>query len=131
MTPQEIRDAIAADPALQAMGTEHGAIAAALSVGRTRPNRKEIGFGTVLETIGLSAGNAVLDAIVNTADYRYVKPLLEQGRLIASSPLVAGALSALVAATVITQGQADALIALGQDPETISTQQVIVAMEGA
>lgn len=36
MNAQEIRAAIAADPALQALGTEHGALAAVLSVGRTR-----------------------------------------------------------------------------------------------
>jgi hypothetical protein len=44
MTPQQIRDAIAASPALQAhqAAGNHAAIAAALSVGRTKPQVLEI-----------------------------------------------------------------------------------------
>lgn len=51
MTPQEIRAAIAASPALTALAQSPGgtdAIAAALSVGRTKPRKTEIGTGTIL-----------------------------------------------------------------------------------
>lgn len=119
MTPQAIREAIEADPALRALLPDSQAIAEALSAGRTRANSALIGNGLILATIGLTAGNALLDALNSTEDFRYVKPLLEQGRLQVSSPLVAGALAQLVSASVITQGEADALIALGREPDPV------------
>lgn len=89
------------------------AIAAALSLGRVRLVPTEIGAGSVLETIGLSTGNALLDAVAAAPDYRHVKPLLEQGRLRIDSPLVRATLDGLVPA-VLTQAQADALKALAE-----------------
>jgi len=123
MDIQEIRTAIAAAPELVALVPDTQAIADALSVGRTRPNRREIGNGTILETIGLAAGNELLDVIQSQADFRHVRPLLEQGRLIASSPLVVGTLQSLVG-TVLTQPQADALISLGRDPDPVPEMDV-------
>lgn len=96
MTPQEIRDAIAASPALTALVPDTQAIADALSVGRTRTAPTDAGNGTVLEALGLTVGNALLDVLYSQAAYRHVKPLLEQGRLRLDSPLCAAALGALV-----------------------------------
>lgn len=96
------------------------AIADALNVGRTKPARVEIGNGTILETLGLAAGNTLLDVINSVPDYRHVKPLLEQGRMIAGSPVVASAIAALVAAGVIAQADADKLAALGREPDPVS-----------
>jgi len=110
---------------------EHGQIAAIVSVGRTRPSGKEVGIGTILETMGLGAGNAMLDAIYGDQMFRYVKPLLEQGRLIVSSPLVAATLQGLVQANVIQQADADKLLALATVPSPVSTDQVIQALKGA
>lgn len=108
---------------------EHGQIAALVSVGRTKPSGLEVGHGTVLETIGLAAGNAFLDAIHGSPDFRHVKPLLEQGRLIVSSPLVVATIQAMVPG-VITQADADKLLALAVVPAPVTTQEVIAAMEG-
>ncbi|NBV95814.1 MAG: hypothetical protein EBR90_03370, partial [Actinobacteria bacterium] len=69
---------------------DHGAIAEALSVGRIKRVTTEIGNGKILETIGLAAGNALLDAIYATPDFKYVVPLLEQGRLDISSDVARG-----------------------------------------
>ena len=55
MTADEIRAAIAADPALQALVPDTQAIAAALSVGRTRYVETQIGVGTIIEVLGLAA----------------------------------------------------------------------------
>ncbi len=120
MTPEAIRSAIAADPALQALLPDSQAIADAMSVGRTRANSVEVGVGLILATIGLVSGNALLDALYAAPDFRYVKPLLEQGRLVVSSPLVGVALAGMVAAAVITQAEADALVALGQEPDPVA-----------
>lgn len=130
MTPDEIRAAIAASPALQALAAERNdaAIAAALSEGRTTLVPTEIGNGTILETIGLTAGNALLDVINTAPDFRHVKPLIEQGRLRLDSALVLGTLQSLVAATVITQAHADALIARATAPDPVPVNDVSDAL---
>lgn len=108
---------------------EHGQIAALVSQGRTRPSAREIGNGTILETIGLQYGNAMLDVIYNTPDFRHVKPLLEQGRLIVGSPLVVATVQGMVPA-VMPQAVADRLLALTVEPAPVSVQEVVKAMEG-
>lgn len=98
-------------------------IAATVNVGRTIPNGREIGNGTILATLGLAKGNTVLDLIRADPAYKYVTPLLDQGRLIASDPLVASAVAGLQAAGVLTQSEADKLAALGHDPSTVTWEQ--------
>ena len=107
---------------------EHGAIASIVSLGRTRPSNREIGNGTILEMLGLDAGNAFLDIINTAPDFRHVKPLVEQGRLVVGSPLVQATVQSM-AGTVLTKEQADALCALGKDPDPVDIQDVIKAME--
>lgn len=109
---------------------EHGLIAAKVSINRTAPNlTKEIGHGSILETIGITKGTAFLDAIYNTPSLKYVIPLLEQGRLMAASPLIPQACAGYVAMGIITREEADALIALGKMPAPVSVREVIEAME--
>lgn len=109
---------------------EHGRIAAIVSAGRTRPSAREIGNGTILETIGLQHGNAMLDVVYNDPQFRHVKPLLEQGRLIAGSPLVVQTIQGMEAAGVIPSAAGAALLALTVEPAPVSAQEVIKAMEG-
>lgn len=89
-------------------------IAAALPpVSRLVPT--EIGNGTVLETLGLAVGNALLDVLYNAPDFRYVKPLLEQGRLRIDAPSARAALDGIAAAGIAAgfgAAQAEALKAL-------------------
>lgn len=75
----------------------------------------EIGNGTVLETLGLAVGNALLDVLYNAPDFRYVKPLLEQGRLRIDAPSARAALDGIAAAGIAAgfgAAQAEALKAL-------------------
>lgn len=102
------------------------AIAAALSLGRVKRVPTEIGNGLILETVGLTAGNALLDVIAAAPDFRHVRPLLEQGRLRIDAPLVRGTLDSLVPA-VLTQGQSDALKALADVPDPIDELTVRAA----
>jgi hypothetical protein len=108
---------------------DYDAIAAALSVGRKRANALEIGNGTILATIGLAAGNALLDVISGAPDFRHVKPLVEQGRLTIGSPLVQATVKSLIG-TVLTQQQADALCALGFDADPVSPAEVARIIDG-
>lgn len=124
MTPEQIAQAIGQDPALLAMVPDSAAIAAALSEGRTRRREYLVGNGLILVTVGLATGNALLDALHSAPEFRHVKPLLDQGRLDVSSPLVAVALAQLVAIDVIDQAQADALIALGREPDPVDELDV-------
>lgn len=114
----------------QIAARDHDGIAAAVNVGRKRRNSREIGNGTILETLGLTAGNALLDVINSVPDFRHVKPLVEQGRLVISSPLVQATVDSLVP-TVLTQAQADALKALGWDADPVTPAQVAAALDGS
>jgi len=105
------------------------AIADAFNVDRTKIVPTEIGNGVILETMGLVAGNTLLDAINAVPDFRHVKPLLEQGRLRVDSALVRATLDSLVPA-VLTQAQADALKALAVKPDLVSPAQVANVLDG-
>jgi hypothetical protein len=118
----------ACTPELIASG-EHGEIAALVSVGRTRPSSTEIGNGTILEVLGLTLGTQVLDVINSTPAYKYVVPLLEQGRLLIGSVVAQAAVQAFVPA-LLTQAQADSLKSLGIAPAPVSVGEVIEALKG-
>ena len=128
MTAEEIRAAIAADPALQALVPDTVALAAALSVGRTRYVETNIGVGTIIEVLGLAAANPVLDALYAAPDYRYVKPLLDQGRLRLDVVAQAGMLQPLVTGGLLTQSQLDALIARAKESAPVDEYAVRVAI---
>ena len=128
MTAEEIRAAIAADPALQALVPDSQAIADALSVGRTRWKHTDIGVGTIIEVLGLAAANPVLDALYASPDYRHVKPLLDQGRLRLDVVAQAGMLQPLVTGGLLTQAQLDALIVRAKEPAPVDEYAVRVAI---
>ena len=128
MTADEIRAALAADPALQALVPDSQAIADALSAGRTRWKHTEIGVGTIIEVLGLAAANPVLDALYASPDYRHVKPLLDQGRLRLDTVAQAGMLQPLVTGGLLTQAQLDALIARAKEPAPVAEYDVRVAI---
>ena len=129
MTPQQIRDAIAASPELQALAAVRNdlAIATVLSVGRTRLVPTEVGVGTILEVLGLTLGNTLIDTINGAHQFRHIKPLLEQGRLRLDAALVQATIQGLVP-SVLTQEQADALASLARVPDPIGVNAVSAAL---
>lgn len=116
-------DDIRALPAELLATRDTGAIAAALSAGRKRLVPTEVGNGLILETIGLDAGNALLDYLYNEPQFRHLKPLLEQGRLRLDSPMVRATIDAFVPA-LLTPAQADALKALAEVPDPVDEMDV-------
>lgn len=108
---------------------DEAAISRVLSLGRTKPNTRQIGNGTILETLGIAAGNAFLDAVNGDVDFRYVKPLIANGWLQIGNALVQETVRAMVP-SVLTQANADALCALGVDADVVSVTDIAHALEG-
>ena len=95
------------------------AIADALSVNRIKTVKTEIGKGMVLATIGLEAGNALLDIIDNEANLRHVKQLVANGWLD-----VGDALTRAMIDQICSPASASALKALAEVPDKVTAQQV-------
>jgi hypothetical protein len=132
MTPEqeaELRQAARSNPdcadALAARDCD--AIAVLLSPGRMRANGREIGYGVILETVGIEAGNRLIDFIQAQQELRHVVQLLANGWLRIGSPLAQGALQSFVP-VAISQANADALCALGIEPDPYTAQQVAAAL---
>lgn len=116
-TPQEIAE------------KNYHVIAAKVSAVRKVPSNRQIGYGDVLETIGVTSGNNFLDAVTSTTMLKYVRPMLDRGGLNASSPLVVPLLNNFVLAGVITREEADALIDLGFIRSAVTWQDCQAAIE--
>jgi len=103
------------------------ALAILLSAGRTCGNEREVGYGTIIETIGMESGNQLIDFLKASEPMRHVVPLLDQGRLRIGSPLAQSTLQSFVGGP-IDQADADALCALGQQPDPLTARQVAEAL---
>jgi len=88
MDISEIQRILETDIQLQALIPDTQAIADELSGRETYKVPFEIGAGGILAALGIERGNALLDAIQSTPGFRHVWPMIEQGRLDLSSPLV-------------------------------------------
>lgn len=128
MDISEIQTILETDMQLQALIPDTRAIADALFGIETYTVTTEIGAGSVLATLGLESGNALLDVIKTTPEFRHVWPMIEQGRLDLSSPLVEEALSSLVSAEVITIEEKLALMNLCTRPVAVSEDDVKKAL---
>jgi len=124
MDIDEIRSAISGDEQLMALIPDTQAIADALSGRETYKVPFEIGAGGILATLGLESGNALLDAIQSTPGFRHVWPMIEQGRLDLSSPLVELSLDALVQSEVISSSEMQQLLSLCLRPIEVSEDDV-------
>lgn len=140
LTPQELqalRDRALADPACAAAiaARDCNTLADILSVGRTRFNDREIGYGTIIETLGLEDGNKLIEFINTNDQLKYVKPLLEQGRLRIGSPVVQVAIQSFAQnPMLLTQVNADKLCDLGKSAFPYTSVEVAAALfpeEGA
>ena len=110
-----------------------GALAAILSVGRTKTVDKLIGYGTVLEALGAENGAAFLDGLAavaaSSSPVKWALKLLDRGELNIGAAATRGQLDALAAGGVMPQAVADALKGLAIVPDPYSIQDVILAME--
>ena len=108
---------------------DHGAIAAAVNVGRTKIVSRLGGIGAVMETLGPVDGAALLDSLEVTAStvpaVRWAFVLINRGELDFGSPATRAMIDQLVPSPA-----KEALLSLAEVPETITPQQVAKALEG-
>lgn len=113
---------------------EHGQIAELVSQGRTRLSTTLIGFGTIIDALGLVDGPAVLDTLegmrANVPAIKWAWTLLEQGRLDIALLSTRDQVHQLCFANVLTPEQRDKLLALAMIPAPVSVTEVIEAMRG-
>lgn len=138
MTPQAIRDAVAADPTLQVMASEGRVadIAAALSAGRTRLGTVSVGdFASWAASIGMRA--VIEDHAANVASpMRSVALALRDvlagniGGIRLDLPANVAMLAAWVAAGELSTANRDALLALATEPDPVPTNDVSEALAG-
>ena len=111
-----------------------GALAAILSVGRTKTVDKLIGYGTVLEALGAEGGAAFLDGLTavaaSSSPVKWALKLLDRGELNIGAAATQQQLDALAAGGVMPQAVADALKGLAVSPDEITASQVQQALEG-
>lgn len=121
-------DILAKVPQVIVDSKDESAIAAIFNVGRTKLIDRRIGVGTILETLGIAAGNTFLDVVFNTPDFRYVKFLIERSELNIGSQLVQTTIDSLVPG-VLSRPNADALKALGVVEDPVSPYEISLALE--
>ena len=128
MTKEEIVNLIKTTPTLTALVPDTRAIAEEISKGRTKFVKTEIGVGTILEVLGVQSGNTLLDIIYNDANFRHVKPLIDQGRLRLDSPFVISVVEQFTQAGLLTVEQKNVLLSKAKEPDPISEFDVRVAI---
>lgn len=101
-------------------------IARQLSIGQTQIVQTFIGYGTVLDTIGLEAGNAFLNILTSDPRFKYILPLLEQGRLDIGMQSVRTYLDQLATAGVLSAENAQLLKSLAEVPVVIPVNEVSI-----
>lgn len=106
------------------------AIAEIVSAGRTKYNGIEIGNGTILKVLGLTDGTKLLDAIYGSATFKYVVPLLEQGRMVIDSDALVADMQGLVTAGAVSQENLDLLLSIMKSPDPVHFTQVSDVLNG-
>jgi|SRR5665647_280151 len=110
---------------------DDGAIAAKVSLGRTRLQPTMVGYGTVMDALGPVDGANVLNALeslaAQSAPVKWAMKLLDRGELDISKLSTRGQIQALVG-VVFTQTQADILLALAATPDPITEFDVRCAL---
>lgn len=131
MTPADIRAAIAADPALQALVPDTVALAEALSVSRTRLKPTEIGVGMILATLAPNGGTFLDD--LNTVgqtdrNVHWVMDLLRQGRFDIGMPASRAMMQQLAGTHPELASGFELLLPLGEEPDPVTEYEVRCAI---
>lgn len=110
-----------------------GALAAILSVGRTKIISKPIGYGTVLATLGRGVGGAFLNTLEelgNTVDpdLKWTLKTIENESFDLGEQATRDGIDGLAVAGILSVEGAAALKALAMGPDIVTAEQVADAM---
>lgn len=112
---------------------DHGAIAEALSVGRTKVISKSIGVGTVLAVMAPAGGdflNALEALAASDSNVKWTLKLIEQGNFDIGMPIVRAQLETFASEHVELADAINALLAVAIVPDPVTSQEVTRALEG-
>jgi hypothetical protein len=112
---------------------DHGALAAALSVGRTKIVPTPIGIGTVLAVMAPQGGdflNALEQIGAQDANVKWALRMIEQGTFDVGHPVTRAQLAAFAQAAPTMADGIAALLNVAVQADPVSSQDVSKAMEG-
>jgi hypothetical protein len=112
---------------------DHGAIAEALSAGRTKIVSKPIGIGTVLAVMAPAGGeflNALEALAASDSNVKWTLKLIEQGNFDVGMSVVRTQLEAFASEHVELADAINALLAVAIAPDPVTSQEVTRALEG-
>ncbi len=112
---------------------DHGAIAAALSEGRTKIVSTPIGIGTILAVMAPSGGdflNALEAMSAADANVKWALKLIEQSNFDIGHPVTRAQLEAFAVAQPALSGAISALLSVAIFPDPVTSQDVTKALEG-
>lgn len=113
---------------------DHGAIAEALSVGRTKVQATPIGIGTVLAVMAPVGGeflNALESLGSSDANVKWALKMIEQATFDVGHPVTRAQLEAFAVNVPAMADGIAALLALAVVPDPVTSQEVTKALEGA
>lgn len=112
---------------------DHGAIADALSVGRTKVVSTPIGIGTVLSVMAPIGGdflNALESMGAADSNVKWALKMIEQGTFDVGHPVTRAQLEAFAQAAPAMAAGIAALLNVAVQSDPVSSQEVSKAMEG-
>lgn len=112
---------------------DHGAIADALSSGRTKIVSKPIGIGTVLAVMAPVGGdflNALEALAASDSNVKWTLKLIEQGNFDIGMPVVRAQLSVFASVHAELADAINALLATAVVPDLVTSQEVTRVLEG-
>lgn len=112
---------------------DHGAVAAALSVGRTKVVITPIGIGTILAVMAPSGGaflNALEAMSTTDANVKWALKLIEQSNFDIGHPVTRAQLESFALAEPSLADGIAALLAVAVQDDPVTSQQVSHALEG-
>jgi hypothetical protein len=112
---------------------DHGALAEALSVGRTKVVSSPIGIGTVLAAMAPLGGdflNALEQMGATDSNVKWALKMIEQGTFDVGHPVTRAQLEAFAVAVPSMADGIAALLNVAVQADPVSSQEVSKAMEG-
>lgn len=112
---------------------DHGVIAAALSVDRTRIQSTPIGIGTVLAVMAPVGGeflNALETMGASDSNVKWALKMIEQGTFDIGHPVTRAQMDAFSAAAPTMADAINALMSVAVVTDPVSSQEVTQALEG-